>query len=164
MMTYEEVFYGGIYMYLQFQWKCISISRRGHMKLKVSTVFPIIVELFSGGHKTNFDRVVFLQCVSISLNPFMPSGLFYLKSLDRSISNRRGVWVVFIITIFFRNSYILCKQCWPWSDAAFCGVWSGSTVFANVSFYGTLGINGSIGVVLELSYRSVLILQTLYTA
>ena len=31
-------------------------------------------------------------------------------------------------------------------------------------FYGTLGINGSIGVVLELSYRSVLILQSLYTA
>ena len=29
----------------------------------------------------------------------MPSGLLYLKSLDRTISNRRGVWLVFI-TIF----------------------------------------------------------------
>ena len=37
------------------------------------------------------------------LNPFMPSGLFYLKSLDRSISYVRGVWLVFcfIITMFF---------------------------------------------------------------
>ena len=30
----------------------------------------------------------------------MPSGLFYLESLDRSISNKRGVWLVFIITLF----------------------------------------------------------------
>ena len=30
----------------------------------------------------------------------MPSGLFYLESLDRSISNKRGVWLVFIITMF----------------------------------------------------------------
>ena len=26
----------------------------------------------------------------------------------------------------------LSKQCRPWSDAAFCGVWSGSALFANV--------------------------------
>ena len=34
------------------------------------------------------------------INPFMPSGIFYLRSLDRSISNMRGVWLVFIITMF----------------------------------------------------------------
>ena len=32
----------------------------------------------------------------------MPSGLFYLESLDRSISNRRCAWTVFIITLFYR--------------------------------------------------------------
>ena len=29
------------------------------------------------------------------INPFMPSGIFYLKPLDKSISYIRGVWVVF---------------------------------------------------------------------
>ena len=33
----------------------------------------------------------------LSLNPFMQSGLFYSKSLDRSISNRRVAWLVFIV-------------------------------------------------------------------
>ena len=40
------------------------------------------------------------------LNPFMPSGLFHLTSLDRSISYVSSVWLVFIITIFCRNFYI----------------------------------------------------------
>ena len=33
----------------------------------------------------------------IYFNPFMPNELFYKHSLDRSISNIRGVWLVFII-------------------------------------------------------------------
>ena len=39
-------------------------------------------------------------------NLFMMSGLFYLKSLDRSISNTRGVWLVFIATMFYRSNCI----------------------------------------------------------
>ena len=35
----------------------------------------------------------------------MPSGLSYLKCLDRSIFTRRGVWVVFNQTKFYRNSF-----------------------------------------------------------
>ena len=31
------------------------------------------------------------------INPFTPNELFYLNSLDRSISYLRGVWLVFII-------------------------------------------------------------------
>ena len=68
----------------------------------------------------------------ISINPFTPNELFYLNSLDRSISSRRDVWVDFIITMFYRNSCILCKQCRLWSDAAFCGVWSGSTLLMSL--------------------------------
>ena len=30
------------------------------------------------------------------VNPFMPSRFFYLKSLDKSISYIRGIWLVFI--------------------------------------------------------------------
>ena len=33
-------------------------------------------------------------------NPFMPGGLFYLKSSDTFISYLKGVCLVFIITIF----------------------------------------------------------------
>ena len=32
------------------------------------------------------------------INPFMPSGYFYLNSLVRSISSKGGVWLVFIIS------------------------------------------------------------------
>ena len=42
----------------------------------------------------------FHDIINTSTNPFMPSGLFYLTSLDRSISYIRDVWLVFIITIF----------------------------------------------------------------
>ena len=37
----------------------------------------------------------------IVINPFMPTGLLYLKSLGRSISYIRGVWLDIIITMFF---------------------------------------------------------------
>ena len=37
-------------------------------------------------------------------DPFIPSGLFYHCSLDRSISYIRGIWLVFIIFMFCRNS------------------------------------------------------------
>ena len=39
----------------------------------------------------------------ITLNPFMPSGLFYHNSLDRSISYIRDVWLVFTAIVFCRN-------------------------------------------------------------
>ena len=35
------------------------------------------------------------------VSPFKPSGLFYLNSLDHSISSLRSVWSVLIITIFY---------------------------------------------------------------
>ena len=40
----------------------------------------------------------------------MPSGLFYLNSLDRFISHIGGVWLLFIMTMFLENSepYATC--------------------------------------------------------
>ena len=35
----------------------------------------------------------------VKVNPFMPSGFFYFKSLDRFIFYIRGVWLVFIIVM-----------------------------------------------------------------
>ena len=63
-------------------------------------------------------------------------------TLDRSISSKRGVCLDFVITMIYRNSSTSCKQCRLWSDGAFCGVWSGSTLFA---IYGTQCINGLNG-------------------
>ena len=37
---------------------------------------------------------------------FMPNGLFYLHSSDRSISTIKHVWFVFVMTMFYRNSYV----------------------------------------------------------
>ena len=37
--------------------------------------------------------------ISSPLNPFMPSGLFYLNSLDRSISYIKGSWLVFFLLL-----------------------------------------------------------------
>ena len=39
--------------------------------------------------------------VKTRINTFMPRGLFYLKSLERSITSLRGVWSVLIITMFY---------------------------------------------------------------
>ena len=65
-------------------------------------------------------------------NPFMPNGLFYRESLDRPISNRRSVWLIFfIITMFYRNSFIWCKQCRPRSDTAFCKLYPNRNLIWN---------------------------------
>ena len=49
-------------------------------------------------------KVTLNQTLELSFNPFMPSGRFYLNSLDRFISYIGGVWLVFIIAMFCRNS------------------------------------------------------------
>ena len=63
-------------------------------------------------------------------------------SLDRSISSNRSIWLIFIITMFYGNACTKRKQCRPWSDAAFCGVWSGSTLLPMSHLWDAIGING----------------------
>ena len=41
-----------------------------------------------------------LSILNLQFSPFILNGLSYLNCLDMSISNRRGVWVVFIIAMF----------------------------------------------------------------
>ena len=41
-------------------------------------------------------RNAFLPEASSMINPFKSNGLFYLHSLDRSISSIRGVWLEFL--------------------------------------------------------------------
>ena len=49
--------------------------------------------------------------------------------------------ITVLYTLFYRIYCISCKQCRPWSDTAFCGVWSGSAV-CQWPVYRTLDING----------------------
>ena len=46
----------------------------------------------------------FYCCTISEANPFMPSGLFYLNSSNQSISSRRIVRLIFIITMFIEIS------------------------------------------------------------
>ena len=62
--------------------------------------------LITGGKiEVNFQSLCLLS--SFKVNPFMRSGLFYLNSLDRSISSRMGVWLLFIV-MFYRKSRTFC--------------------------------------------------------
>ena len=44
-----------------------------------------------------------------SYNLFMPSGLLYLNSSDQFTSNKRGVWLAYIIIIPYL--YVLVHNC-----------------------------------------------------
>ena len=68
----------------------------------------------------------------------MPSELFYLMSLDRPISNRRGFLLVFINKIFFIEIHLFNAKCRSRSDAApYLGLHC-----LPMSFYGKIGIIG----------------------
>ena len=41
-----------------------------------------------------------ISVIKLYFKPYMPNGFFYLNSLDQSISTKRGVWLIFIITMF----------------------------------------------------------------
>ena len=66
----------------------------------------MVADRFSGARQTDFERVTFPERVIIPdhVNPFMPNRFFYLNCSDRSISSKRGIWLGFTITMFYRNS------------------------------------------------------------
>ena len=61
-----------------------------------NTLHRTTCEDIQAKEKTKFHKLIIV-------NPFMPSRFFYLKSLDKSISYIRGIWLVFIIIMFCRN-------------------------------------------------------------
>ena len=76
------------------------------------------------------------------VNLHLPNALSHPYQLDESIFHLRAVWWTFLIFIIFLIDIPLSKQCWPWSDAAFCGVWSRSALFAYVPKMGRQAYNG----------------------
>ena len=59
------------------------------------------------------------------------NGLLYSLVGQVNLQLKGCLVCFFCIIAYYRNSY-KCKPCRPWSDAALCGVWSGSTWFAHV--------------------------------
>ena len=57
----------------------------------------------SGFQALNFGKAVMEINKMVSFNPFMPIGFFYFNSLGKFISCIKGVWLVFIIVISYRN-------------------------------------------------------------
>ena len=55
--------------------------------------------------KHNLFRICLLRLYDIiKFNLFQPSGLFYLNSLDRSVSSIRGAWLVLLLSCFVEIS------------------------------------------------------------
>ena len=84
---------------------------------------------------------IFLQTAvskTKNINPHLPSRPVHPYQLEESISNFGGVWHTFFIFILFRIDVPVSKQWSPWSDAMFCGVWSGSALFAYIPKMGWL--------------------------
>ena len=90
---------------------------------------------------TGFNRLISFACWStiffsflcwILINPHLPSGPICPYHLDESISNFRVSGVRFLFFIISRIDIPVSKQWRPWSDAAFCGSWSGTALFAYV--------------------------------
>ena len=76
----------------------------------------------------------------------MSSGLLYLHSSDRFISNVRGVWLVLFLPYYIEIPVFNANIVDPdpqGSDAAYCGrglIWV--YTFCQWPIYGTLGLNG----------------------
>ena len=73
--------------------------------------------------------LAFLVSASIESNIFEKSTDNTGESLVSECTLGEWSWTGFQLPLTFCN---FSKQCRPWSNAALCGVWSGSSLFANV--------------------------------
>ena len=76
------------------------------------TIYPFGILHIPGNKYGKYHKMssVIVFVIGNSNNPFLPSGLFYLHSLDTSFSYIRGVWLVLINIISCSNFLTLCKQ------------------------------------------------------
>ena len=79
---------------------------------------------------TFFWSLEHVQCKLTCINPFLTSGLVHSYHSDNPIYSFRGFWWNISTFIVLCIEIPVSKQCRPWSDAAFCGVWTGSALFA----------------------------------
>ena len=90
---------------------------------------PRPIQVFAGRKSHFFGFILlWLKC----LNLFMASELFHPYWLDKPVCH--FFWCTFSFLVLLEISE--CKQCRPWSNATFCSVWFGSTLFAKVPIMG----------------------------
>ena len=85
---------------ISFEWKCEFCNHPCSCH-KQKCIFRHILRAVSD-HSANCNSLI-KAFITSDVNLFMPNGLFYLNSLDRSISFISGVWLVSIITMFRTN-------------------------------------------------------------
>ena len=74
------------------------------------TIMVLLFHLMDTAHFLSGDKSI-IVISSQHMNPFMPCGFFYLNCLGWSFSGRRDVWLVSILTMFYRNTCIYCIVC-----------------------------------------------------
>ena len=109
-------------------WKC---GRRRDDRPLV--YYKLTLWAFGSGELKNkrcFVKLYPNATVFQKFNPHLPCGFIHPDQFDGSISNLRGVWC----TCSFLFYFFIQIHCRPWSEAAFCDIWSGSILFAYVPF------------------------------
>ena len=111
------------------------LSCAGSYSSYLSTLAVLCQTPYSGvwdpslGFPWKDQQIITVNC---HFNPNMTNGTVHPYQLDESISEFRGVCCILSILISFSIEFPVSKQCRPWSDAVFCGIWSGSALFAYV--------------------------------
>ena len=112
--------------------------------LTLSSPIPPINPSVKVGTSWNFESVSSVsdtgQAWSSCLTLFVPNGIFLLI-YSRSPFQNLGVSGCIFIKIYGENDWTFSKQWRPWSDAVFCGIWSGPARFARVHVLGFLVLN-----------------------
>ena len=73
--------------------------------------------------------VVYIITIKVSIKHWINSPTLYWKS-PFSVLGMSG----YLIIISKENGWTICNSGEPWSDVTFCGVWSGSALFASYPF------------------------------
>ena len=97
----------------------------------------------------NISKQIFWNVEVVGSNPMLgtPVVLTHIWLMDFSIpinwmSPFQNLGMSGVFFFFFLIKFPVSKQCRPWSDAAFCGIWSWSALFAYVPKNGTPGLYG----------------------
>ena len=84
---------------------------------------PLTVVIFNG--KRNCACVGELSTTECTIFPLNILTSYFLTILIQTLNK-----FILLPVCVSKNSWMSSKQCWSWSDAAYCGIWSGSTQFA----------------------------------
>ena len=84
------------------------LSKMRSIKISIWLQMRRLIGTFAG---CTFSEGTFSDvAANLVFNPFLPIGLFYFNSSDRSISNSRGVWLLFKFTISYGILYTVASD------------------------------------------------------